>query len=121
MVDNLISHSPRTSLTEWLSYLENLHHVEIDLGLARVQKVASLLDINFDFAKVITVAGTNGKGTTCAFLENALLSEGESVAVYSSPHIEHFNERLRINQQDIDDNSLIQAFEQIENTRGDIS
>jgi dihydrofolate synthase/folylpolyglutamate synthase len=121
MVDNLLSHSPRINLTEWLSYLENLHHIEIDLGLARIQKVASLLDISFDFAKVITVAGTNGKGTTCAFLENALLGEGESVAVYSSPHIERFNERLRINQQDIDDNSLIQAFEHIEKTRGDIS
>jgi len=121
MVDNILSHSSRNNLTEWLSYLENLHHVEIDLGLARVQKVANLLDINLNFAKVITVAGTNGKGTTCAFLENALLDEGESVAVYSSPHIEFFNERLRINQQDIDDNSLIQAFELIEQTRGDIS
>ncbi|MFT5758524.1 MAG: dihydrofolate synthase/folylpolyglutamate synthase [Alteromonadaceae bacterium] len=121
MVDNLLSHSSRSNLTEWLSYLENLHHVEIDLGLARIQEVANLLDIHFDFAKVITVAGTNGKGTTCAFLENALLGEGQSVAVYSSPHIERFNERLRIDHQDIDDNSLVQAFEQIEKTRGNIS
>jgi len=121
MVDNKLSHSPRTNLTEWLSYLENLHNVEIDLGLARIEEVAHLLNVSFAFAKVITVAGTNGKGTTCAFLENSLLALGKSVAVYSSPHIEHFNERLRINQQDIDDNSLIQAFERIEKIRGDIS
>jgi len=121
MVNNKLSHSPRTNLTEWLSYLENLHNVEIDLGLARIRKVAQLLNVSFAFAKVITVAGTNGKGTTCAFLENVLLAQGKSVAVYSSPHIEHFNERLRINQQDIDDDSLIQAFEKIESIRGDIS
>ena len=121
MVDNNLSHSSRNNLTEWLSYLENLHHIEIDLGLVRMQKVAVLLTINFDFATVITVAGTNGKGTTCAFLENAFITEGKSVAVYSSPHLEHFNERLRINSQDIDDNSLIQAFELIERTRGDIT
>jgi len=121
MVDNNLSHSSRNSLTEWLSYLENLHNIEIDLGLVRMQEVASLLNINFDFATVITVAGTNGKGTTCAFLENAFIAEDKSVAVYSSPHLEHFNERLRINSQDIDDSSLIQAFELIERTRGDIS
>jgi len=124
------------TLSQWLSYLENLHHSEIDLGLMRIKKVASEIQldaanavsssevsygIDFSFAKVITVAGTNGKGTTCAFLENALLAEHKSVAVYSSPHIESFNERLRINKINVDDTNFISAFELIEKHRGDTS
>lgn len=115
-----------TNLDQWLYYLENLHSTEIDLGLSRVGKVAERLAIDLSFAKVITVAGTNGKGTTCAFIENALLSSEahiskQGVAVYSSPHIEHFNERLRINKQDIDDQALIDAFKLIEEAREEIS
>ena len=117
------------SLNEWLCYLETIHNTEIDLGLSRISQVAKRLNINFSFARVITVAGTNGKGTTCAFLENALLDEKRDdesqqclkVAVYSSPHIERFNERLRINKCDIDDHSLIKAFKEIEIARADIS
>jgi dihydrofolate synthase/folylpolyglutamate synthase len=115
-----------TNLDQWLYYLENLHSTEIDLGLSRVGKVAERLAIDLSFAKVITVAGTNGKGTTCAFIENALLNNEalkskQGVAVYSSPHIEHFNERLRINKQDIGDQALIEAFKLIEDAREDIS
>jgi dihydrofolate synthase/folylpolyglutamate synthase len=124
------------SLNEWLYYLETIHTTEIDLGLSRISQVAKRLSIDFSFARVITVAGTNGKGTTCAFLENALLGEPapsdlsideeecaltQSVAVYSSPHIEHFNERLRINKCNVDDQSLIKAFKEIEIARADIS
>lgn len=115
------SHSVERTLDEWLSYLENIHSTEIDLGLTRIGKVAQRLAIDFSFAKVITVAGTNGKGTTCAFLENAFLLEGKSVAVYSSPHIERFNERLRLNKVDITDQPLIEAFSKIEAIREDIS
>ncbi len=115
------SHLQNISLLQWLSYLEQLHHQEIDLGLTRIKLVAERLTIDFSFAKVITVAGTNGKGTTCAFIENALLDTGYQVAVYSSPHIHRFNERLRINRHDVDDQSLIQAFEQIEAVRADVS
>lgn len=121
MSDCHSSHSLRKNLTQWLSYLENLHSTEIDLGLERIQKVAKQLDIHFNSSTVITVAGTNGKGTTCAFIENALLGEKKKVAVYSSPHIELFNERLRINKVDIDDKSIILAFEHIEKTRGEVS
>jgi dihydrofolate synthase/folylpolyglutamate synthase len=114
------------NLNEWLCYLETLHNVEIDLGLTRIGQIAKKLNINFDFARVITVAGTNGKGTTCAFLENALLEEtideqSLTVAVYSSPHIERFNERLRIDKVDVDDQAFITAFEQIEKIRAEIS
>ena len=115
------SHSVTKSLTEWLSYLESIHSVEIDLGLQRIAKVAQRLNISFPNSKVITVAGTNGKGTTCAFLENALLAQNKTCAVYSSPHIERFNERLRINRIDIDDEPLVSAFERIETIRGNIT
>lgn len=127
MSENTSSHSKDyKDLNEWLYYLETIHNTEIDLGLSRIGQVAKRLAINFDFARVITVAGTNGKGTTCAFLENALLEEMVdeqllTVAVYSSPHIERFNERLRINKVDVDDLDFITAFEQIEQVRAEIS
>lgn len=115
------SHSSEKSLEEWLSYLESIHHTEIDMGLTRIKLVAERLSIDLGQSIVITVAGTNGKGTTCAFLENYLLNIDKSVAVYSSPHIERFNERLRINKVDIDDQPLIDAFEKIELARKDVS
>ena len=121
MKENFLSHSREYSLDEWLSYLESLHSSEIDLGLTRIGQVAERLSIDFSFAKVITVAGTNGKGTTCAFIEQALVSKGKTVAVYSSPHIERFNERLRINQSDVADQAIIDAFKQIEQARAEIS
>ncbi len=127
MPQNTSSHSKDCKdLNKWLCYLETLHNTEIDLGLSRIGQVAKRLNIDFSFARVITVAGTNGKGTTCAFLENALLEESIdrqvlSVAVYSSPHIERFNERLRINKADVNDQAFITAFEQIELARADIS
>ena len=121
MPTNNKSHSARKSLAQWLSYLETIHLTEIDLGLSRISQVAKRLNIDLSFSQVITVAGTNGKGTTCAFIENALLANNQTVAVYSSPHIENFNERLRINNIDIDDESLIEAFEKIEQQRDDIS
>lgn len=127
MLQNTSSHSKGCKdLNEWLCYLETLHNTEIDLGLSRIGQVAKRLNINFDFARVITVAGTNGKGTTCAFLENALLEENIhelalTVAVYSSPHIERFNERLRINKIDVGDQYFINAFEKIELARAEIS
>ena len=121
MVEYKQSHFDKRNLDEWLYYLENLHIKEIDMGLTRIAQVAARLSIDLSFAQVITVAGTNGKGTTCAFIENALLSKNKTVAVYSSPHIDRFNERLRIDKSDIDDDSIIAAFNQIEDIRGEIS
>lgn len=109
------------NLQQWLTYLEQLHPTEIELGLTRIGKVAKALDvINFS-ATVITVAGTNGKGTTCAFLEAILIAAGYKVGVYSSPHIQRYTERLRINQQEMPESRHCAAFAKIENLRGETS
>lgn len=121
MTSKIKSHSNERDLGEWLYYLENLHTSEIDMGLTRIGIVAKTLGVDLSFAQVITVAGTNGKGTTCAFIENALLAKNKTVAVYSSPHIKDFNERLRFNKTNVDDQPLIIAFEKIEQARADIS
>ncbi|GLX82627.1 bifunctional tetrahydrofolate synthase/dihydrofolate synthase [Thalassotalea eurytherma] len=121
MTNHHPSQLSNATLDHWLSYLESIHSQEIDLGLTRIAEVARRLSISLSGSKVITVAGTNGKGTTCAFLENAFLQRHQSVAVYSSPHIERFNERLRIDKAEVTNQPLIDAFEQIEQARGDIS
>ena len=105
------------TLNEWLAHLEQLHPNAIELGLKRITTVGQQLNlIHFD-AKVITVAGTNGKGTTCAYLEKILLDAGFNVGVYSSPHIHRYNERLRINGLELDDQQHCDAFAVIENAR----
>jgi dihydrofolate synthase/folylpolyglutamate synthase len=112
----------QSSLNQWLDYLLAIHPSEIDMGLTRVSAVAERLNvIDLAPAKVITVAGTNGKGTTCAMLSSILRQANLSVGVYSSPHLLHYNERVQINQQDASDASLIEAFCAIEVARGDIS
>ncbi|QDP01843.1 bifunctional tetrahydrofolate synthase/dihydrofolate synthase [Thalassotalea sp. PS06] len=121
MTKKMNSHLSLNTLDEWLFYLESIHPVEIDMTLDRILVVKERLNIAFADKKVITVGGTNGKGTTCAFIENALIASGYKVAVYSSPHIERFNERLRVNKALIDDQSLIDAFREIENQRREIS
>ncbi|WP_417761624.1 bifunctional tetrahydrofolate synthase/dihydrofolate synthase [Shewanella sp.] len=105
----------------WLDYQLALHSIEIDMGLSRVTQVAERLQLLHSDSKVITVGGTNGKGTTCRMLEEILLAAGYSVGVYSSPHLLHYNERIRINHQNVNDTDIVAAFEQIEAVRGDIS
>ena len=80
-------------LATWLSYLEHLHSKTIDLGLARVSEVAGQMDIVKPAPFVFTVAGTNGKGTTCRTLETILMAAGYKVGVYSSPHLVRYTER----------------------------
>ncbi len=112
----------KMNLDAWIDHLTRQHPVEIDMGLTRVSKAAGFLNLtDLGKTKIITVAGTNGKGTTCAFLESILLNAGYSVGVYSSPHLLKFNERVRINGDDIDDSDLIAAFEMIRAHRRDIS
>lgn len=108
-------------LSMWLHYLENIHTSAIDLGLERVQAVAEKAQLIKPAPKVITVAGTNGKGSTCALMEAILLDTGYSVGVYSSPHLIRYTERVRINGSELEEAKHAQAFDFVEKKRGDIS
>ncbi|HCG9711599.1 TPA: bifunctional tetrahydrofolate synthase/dihydrofolate synthase [Vibrio parahaemolyticus] len=108
-------------LAMWLDYLSNIHSSAIDLGLDRVQAVATKANLTKPAPNVITVAGTNGKGSTCALMEAILLDAGYSVGVYSSPHLIRYNERVRINGVDMEDAKHCKAFDYVEKQRGDIS
>jgi len=107
--------SPR-NLADWLAHCERLHPKTIDLTLERVQRVRARLGLSFD-VPVITVAGTNGKGSTCAMLESILRSAGYRVGVYGSPHLVHFEERCRIDGQMVDGDALLPHFEAVEAAR----
>ncbi len=107
-------------LQDWLAHCEQLHPQAIDMGLGRVQAVAQRMALHMD-CPVITVAGTNGKGSTCAMLEAILLESGYRTGVYTSPHLVHFEERCRIHGQSVSADILAQAFAQVEAARGDVS
>lgn len=109
------------TLNDWLHRLERLHYKAIDMGLERVSQVAQRLNLLSDLPFIFTVGGTNGKGSTVAFLESVLLAHGYHVGVYTSPHLIDFNERVRIDGVQCDDAALIAAFGQIEARRGDVS
>ncbi|MBC7702787.1 MAG: bifunctional tetrahydrofolate synthase/dihydrofolate synthase [Rhodoferax sp.] len=104
------------SLSDWLDYCERLHSKAIDLGLDRVRLVAQRMDIRFS-CPVITVAGTNGKGSTCAMLEAILTQAGYRTGVYTSPHLVHFEERLRLQERIVGADELVAAFERVEQAR----
>lgn len=108
------------SLEQWLAHLETLHPKTIDMGLDRIRSVAQRLDLKLPFVKIV-VAGTNGKGSTCAMLEAILLSAGYRVGLYTSPHLVHFNERIRVNGENASDEQIIQQFQRIDKARGEIS
>ena len=107
-----------TSLAAWLAYLETLHPKAIALGLERVHAVYSRLGIA-PACPVITVGGTNGKGSTSTFLERMLSAGGYRVGLYTSPHLLHYNERVRIVGTDAGDGELCAAFAVVEAVRGD--
>jgi dihydrofolate synthase/folylpolyglutamate synthase len=108
------------TLADWLSRLESMHPVAIDLGLDRVARVRQRLEIQLN-CPVITVGGTNGKGSTCAMLESILLHAGYRVGLYTSPHLLRFNERARIAGEAVADQALTANFELVEAARGDTS
>ena len=108
--------TPLNTLSDWLAHCEQLHPKNIDMGLERVRAVADRMQIKFD-CPVITVAGTNGKGSTCAMLESILLQAGYRVGVYTSPHLVHFEERLRLSGEAVDASKLIAAFARVEGAR----
>ncbi len=110
---------PQT-LADWLSRCERLHPKEIDLTLERVAEVARRLGLAFN-VPVVSVAGTNGKGSTCAMFESIALQAGYRVGLYAKPHLVHFEERCRINGQMVAADDLLPHFEAVEKARGEIS
>ncbi|XOV81313.1 MAG: bifunctional tetrahydrofolate synthase/dihydrofolate synthase [Aestuariibacter sp.] len=108
------------NLPEWLSYLEQIHPSTIELGLERTQSVYGQLSLP-GFNRVITVAGTNGKGTTCRAIEAMAIAQGVSVGVYSSPHLIDYRERVRVNDQLLSEAEHCWAFQQVENCRTNTS
>jgi dihydrofolate synthase/folylpolyglutamate synthase len=105
-----------TTLAEWLAHCEQLHPKDIDMGLERSLLLKQRLGIAFQ-VPVITVAGTNGKGSTCAMLESIGLQAGYRVGLYIKPHFVHFEERCRVNGRSVDAAELIPHFEAVEEAR----
>lgn len=108
-------------LNHWLTVLENRHKEEIKLGLTRIKAIAQALDLQNPQSKVITVAGTNGKGSTVSALETLYHGAGYKVGAYTSPHLLRYNERIRMNLEPIPDDVLCQAFSFIEEARGAVT
>jgi len=104
------------TLADWLTYLESLHPKTIALGLERVAQVKQRLNLDPDFP-IITVGGTNGKGSVCAMLESFLHAAGYRVGCYTSPHLLRYNERVRIAKRQASDAELCAAFEKVEEAR----
>ena len=110
-----------STLADWLHWQEQLHPEEIELGLKRVCQVFQQLHPEPPTFKIIIVAGTNGKGSSVAMLEAILLAAGYRVAAYTSPHLLCYNERVRLQEQAVNDALLCEAFARIDQVRGDIS
>ena len=113
--------TPRSSLAAWLAYLEALHPQAIDLGLDRVRSVWHRLGSPRPAPVCITVGGTNGKGSTVAFLSAMLGAAGHRVGSYTSPHLLRYNERVRIGGEEASDAQLVAAFAEIEAAREEVS
>lgn len=109
------------SLQDWLARLQRQHPTAIELGLERVRAVAERMQLEKPAACVITVGGTNGKGSTVAFIEAIARAAGLRVSAYTSPHLLRYNERVRIDGVDAEDADLVAAFEAVEAARGEIS
>lgn len=108
-------------LSDWLEWQEKLHPAPVDLGLDRVRLVGEYCDVLPQSGVVIGVAGTNGKGSTVALLEEILHQAGYCVGAYTSPHLRRYNERIRINREPADDRTLCEAFDFIDRHRRGIS
>ncbi|RYF06956.1 MAG: bifunctional tetrahydrofolate synthase/dihydrofolate synthase [Comamonadaceae bacterium] len=108
--------TPLHTLDDWLAHCERLHPKNIDMGLERVREVAQRMALRFS-CPVITVAGTNGKGSTCAMLEAVALEAGYRTGVYTSPHLVHFEERCRVHGEIVQAAELIAHFEAVEAAR----
>jgi len=108
------------TLADWLAHCERLHPKTIDMTLERMKILIERLALKFD-APVISVAGTNGKGSTCAMIERMALSAGYKVGLYIKPHLVHFEERCRLGGEMVSADELLPHFEAVEQARGDIA
>ena len=108
------------NLEEWLKHCETLHSQNIDMGLERVRAVAERLNLRFS-CPVFTVAGTNGKGSTCAMLEAILEESGFRTGVYTSPHLYDFKERCRLARVIVTEQEYVHHFERVEQARSGIT
>lgn len=108
------------SLADWLAYLERLHPKTIEMGLERVAAVREAMGLTLR-CPVITVGGTNGKGSTCAMLESILAAAGYRVGCYTSPHLLRYNERVRVNGRLLTDEELVEGFRAVEAGRGQVA
>jgi len=106
-----------SSLNEWLDWQESLHHSTIELGLERVAEVFKRLHPSLPSSPVITVAGTNGKGSSVALLESIYQQAGYQTGVYTSPHLLRYNERIHLNCEEVSDEIICEAFERIDQAR----
>jgi dihydrofolate synthase/folylpolyglutamate synthase len=109
------------TLQEWLDWQATLHPSEIELGLERVRRVWERLQPATFTPKVITVGGTNGKGSSVAFLESILRAGGYRVGCYTSPHLLRYNERIRIDGCEASDERICEAFEQVDKARAEVT
>lgn len=109
-----------SSLDDWLAHLEKAHPYAIDLGLERVARVRDAMGLRPVFP-IILVGGTNGKGSTCAYLEAILLAQGYRTGLYTSPHLLRYNERVRIAGVEAEDREIVAGLEAVEAARGDTS
>jgi dihydrofolate synthase/folylpolyglutamate synthase len=109
------------ALAQWLLRLESIHPREIELGLERVATVARKLALLPVLPPVITVGGTNGKGSTVSVLESLFREAGYRTGVFTSPHLLRFNERIRVDGEEVSDADIVEAFEAIDRARGAIS
>ena len=107
------------NLSDWLAHIERQHPKSIDMGLDRVRAVARRMGLKRPAKRVITVGGTNGKGSTVALVEAIARAHGWKVGAYTSPHLLRYNERVRIDGVEADDTALVAGFEAVEAARGD--
>lgn len=114
------SHMTPRTLSDWLDYIERQHFKSIDMSLDRLRAVAGRMTLPKPARHVVTIGGTNGKGSTVAFVEAIARAAGLSVGTYTSPHLLRYNERVRIDGIEVDDASLVAAFEAVEVARADV-
>ena len=110
---------PTRNLNDWLDYIEQQHPKSIAMGLERVREVATRMGLGKPAKRVITVGGTNGKGSTVAFIEAIAHAHGWTTGAYTSPHLLRYNERVRVNGVDATDEALVAGFAAVEAARGD--